>query len=158
MIRVFPCDEFKAAFPIFASNPSVYPETAIQLAGNEAMHHITEPSHGMPMENCEDRKYALFLMTAHILVLNHKTDDDTAAGNTSAGGSVVKAVIGSVTHDGITEYFVDYHRTKPNSFTVDDWSYWLGQTEYGRRLLAYLDVQAPFIFLNTKRDRVRVLK
>ena len=96
MIRVFPCGEFKAAFPVFASNPSVYSETAIQLAGNEAMHHITEPSRGMPMENCEDRKYALFLMTAHILVLNHKTDDDTAAGNTSAGGSVVKAVIGSV--------------------------------------------------------------
>ena len=148
MIRVFPCGEFKAAFPIFASNPSVYSETAIQLAGNEAMHHITEPSHGMPMENCEDRKYALFLMTAHILVLNHKTDDDTAAGNTSADGSVVKAVIGSV----------QIENTKPNSFTVDDWSYWLGQTEYGRRLLAYLDIQAPFIFLNTKRDRVRVLK
>ena len=148
MIRVFPCDEFKAAFPIFASNPSVYSEAAIQLAGNEAMHHITKPSHGMPMENCEDRKYALFLMTAHILVLNHKTDEDTAAGNTSAGGTVVKAVIGSV----------QIENTKPNSFTVDDWSYWLNQTEYGRRLLAYLDVQAPFIFLNTKRDRVRVLK
>ena len=148
MIRVFPCDEFKAAFPVFANNTSVYSAEAIQLAGNEAMHHITEPSHGMPMENCEDRKYALFLMTAHILVLNHKTDDDTAAGNTSAGGSVVKAVIGSV----------QIENTKPNSFTVDDWSYWLGQTEYGRRLLAYLDIQAPFIFLNTRRDRVRVLK
>lgn len=148
MIRVFPCDEFKAAFPTFASNPSVYSEAAIQLAGNEAMHHITESSHGMPMENCDNRRYALFLMTAHILVINHKTDEDTAAGNPSSGGSVVKAVIGSV----------QIENTKPNSFTVDDWSYWLNQTEYGRRLLAYLDIQAPFIFLNTKRDRVRVLK
>lgn len=148
MIRVFPCDEFNASFPVFARNPSVYSAEAIQLAGNEAMHHITNPSHGMPMENCDDRKYALFLMTAHILVLNHKTDDDTAAGNASAGGAVVKAIIGSV----------QIENTKPNSFTVDDWSYWLNQTEYGRRLLAYLDVQAPFIFLNTKRDRVRVLK
>lgn len=147
-MRVFPYDEFCAAFPIFASNPTVYTPAAIQLAGNEAMHHVTEPSHGMPMENCDDRKYALFLMTAHILALNHKTDEDTAAGNISAGGSVVKAVIGSV----------QIENTKPNSFTVDDWSYWLNQTEYGRRLLAYLDVQAPFIFLNTKRDRVRVLK
>lgn len=144
MIRIFPCDEFKAAFPAFASDPSVYPETAIQLAGNEAMHHITDPSHGMPMENCDDRKYALFLMTAHILILNNKVNDDPNV----PGGFPVKAVIGSV----------QIENTKPNSFTVDDWSYWLNQTEYGRRLLAYLDVQAPFIFLNTKRDRVRVLK
>ena len=147
-MRVFPFDEFCAAFPAFKASGSVYSDESIQLAGNEAMHHITEPSHGMPMENCDDRKYALFLMAAHILVLNHKTDGDTTAGNTSAGGTVVKAVIGSV----------QIENTKPNSFTVDDWSYWLNQTEYGRRLLAYLDVQAPFIFLNTKRDRVRVLK
>ena len=147
-MRVFPFDEFCAAFPAFKANGSVYSDESIQLAGNEAMHHITEPSHGMPMENCDDRKYALFLMTAHILVLNHKTDGDTTAGNTTAGGSTVKAVIGSV----------QIENTKPNSFTVDDWSYWLNQTEYGRRLLAYLDVQAPFVFLNTKRDRVRVLK
>ena len=147
-MRVFPFDEFCAAFLVFKASGSVYSDESIQLAGNEAMHHITEPSRGMPMENCDDRKYALFLMTAHILVLNHKTDEDTAAGNISAGGSVVKAVIGSV----------QIENTKPNSFTVDDWSYWLNQTEYGRRLLAYLDIQAPFIFLNTKRDRVRVLK
>ena len=147
-MRVFPFDEFCAAFPAFKASGSVYSDECIQLAANAAMHHITEPSHGMPMENCDDRKYALFLMTAHILVLNHKTDGDTTAGNTTAGGSVIKAVIGSV----------QIENTKPNSFTVDDLSYWLNQTEYGRRLLAYLDVQAPFVFLNTKRDRVRVLK
>ena len=112
------------------------------------MHQLTRRSQGIPMENCDVRKYALFLMTAHILVLNHKTDEDTAAGNTSAGGSVVKAAIGSV----------QIENTKPNSFTVDDWSYWLNQTEYGRRLLAYLDIQAPFIYMNTRRDSVRVLK
>ena len=147
-MRVFPFDEFCAAFPAFKASGSVYSDESIQLAGNEAMHHITESSRGMPMENCDDRKYALILMTAHILVLNHKTDEDTAAGNISAGGSVVKAVIGSV----------QIENTKPNSFTVDDWSYWLTQTEYGRRLLAYLDVQAPFIYMNTRRDSVRVLK
>ena len=147
-MRVFLFDEICAAFPAFKASGSVYSDESIQLAGNEAMHHITEPSHGMPMENCDDRKYALFLMTAHILVLNHKTDEDTAAGNISAGGSVVKAVIGSV----------QIENTKLNSFTADDWSYWLNQTEYGRRLLAYLDIQAPFIYMNTRRDSVRVLK
>lgn len=147
-MRVFHCDKFCAAFPVFASNPSVYTKEAIQLAGNEALHHITEPSHGMPMENVEDREYALFLMAAHILVLNHKTDEDTAGGNSSAGCMPIKATIGSV----------EIENTKPNSFTVDDWSYWLNQTEYGRRLLAYLDVQAPFIYMNTRRDSVRVLK
>ena len=147
-MRVFPFDEFCAAFPAFKASGSVYSDESIQLAGNEAMHHITEPSRGMPMENCDDRKYALFLMTAHILVLNYKTDGDTTAGNTTSGGSTVKAVIGSV----------QIENTKPNSFTVDDWSYWLSQTEYGRRLLAYLDVQAPFIYMNTRRDSVRVLK
>lgn len=147
-MRVFPFDEFCAAFPVFKAGGSVYSDESIQLAGNEAMHYITEPSHGMPMENCDDRKYALFLMAAHILVLNHKTDEDTAVGNTTSGGSVVKAVIGSV----------QIENTKPNSFTVDDLSYWLNQTEYGRRLLAYLDIQAPFIYMNTRRDSVRVLK
>ena len=147
-MRVFPFDEFCAAFPAFKASGSVYSDESIQLAGNEAMHHITEPSRGMPMENCDDRKYALFLMTAHILVLNHNTDGDTTAGNTTSGGSTVKAVIGSV----------QIENTKPNSFTVDDWSYWLNQTEYGRRLLAYLDIQAPFIYMNTRRNSVRVLK
>ena len=147
-MMAFPREEFLAAFPVFARSDSIYSSEAIQLAGNEAMHHITESARGMPMEDCEDRKYALFLMTAHILVLNNKTDPETSEGNVTSGGAPIKAVIGSV----------QIENTKPNSFTVDDWSYWLNQTEYGRRLLAYLDIQAPFIMLNTRRDSVRVLK
>lgn len=150
----FPLQEFLAYFPKFNTEDS---ERLIKLQsfGMRAHFHVTaytkcvcDLQGGEFGLQGDFAKYALFLMAAHILVLNHKTDEDTAVGNASAGGSAVKAVIGSV----------QIENTKPNSFTVDDWSYWLNQTEYGRRLLAYLDIQAPFIYMNTRRDSVRVLK
>lgn len=143
---VFPFDRFCATFPVFAESPAVYSAEAIQLAGNEATHYIGNPERGMPLENIEDREYALFLMTAHILVLNKKLNEATADGETLQGGTPFKATIGSVSIEN----------TKPNSFTSDDIDYWLNQTEYGRRLNVLL--YEPMIFVNTCKDRVRVLK
>lgn len=137
---------FKSTFPIFA-NSETYPDTAITAAGTEATYHIRDGVCGMPMADENVRRYALNLMTAHILVLNVFTDKTTAKGEPTSGGNTFKSTIGSVAVEN----------SKQNSFSIDDYSYWLGQTEYGRRLLALLESQAQFIFLNRRRSSVRVL-
>lgn len=143
---IFPQTEFLAHFPEFGDE-KVYPPENIMLCGRKAMLHITEDVCDMPMQG-PYRFYALFLMTAHILLLDKQYSSNTEVGSNSSGGSEFKAVVGSVTVE----------KTKPNSFTVDDWSYWLNQTPYGRELLAYLDTRAPLgVFLNTTNDSVRDL-
>ena len=143
----FPLEEFLARFPAF-SNTEVYPTAFMQNCGMRAMLHITEDRPGMPMRG-PYRFYALFLMTAHIATLDKQDDDDIAAGNDGAtGGMPFKSTIGSVSIE----------KTKPNSFTTDDWSYWLNQTKYGRELLAYLDTRAPIgVYNATVEDSVRDL-
>ena len=142
----FDISTFKATFPVFADS-EIYPDTAINLAGTEATYHIRDGVCGMPMADENVRKYALNLMAAHILVLNVFTDKTTAKGEPTSGGNTFKSTIGSVAVEN----------SKQNSFSIDDYSYWLGQTEYGRRLLALLESQAQFVFLNTPRSSVRVL-
>ena len=144
---VFPLDKFLAEFPEF-NNAEIYPVPLVQRCGTRAMLHVGPESFFMPMKG-HSRCYALFLMAAHLIVLAKQDYDSVSEGGAgSPGGSEIKATIGSVSIE----------RTKPNSFTVDDWSYWLNETPYGRELLAYLDLQAPAgIFLNTARDSVRDL-
>ena len=144
---VFPLDKFFAEFPEF-SDASIYPVPLVQRCGTRAMLHVGPEAFFMPMKG-HSRCYALMLMTAHLLVLAKQDYDSISQGGSGGpGGSEFKATIGSVSIE----------RTKPNSFTVDDWSYWLNETPYGRELLAYLDLQAPAgIFLNTSVDSVRDL-
>lgn len=138
---VFPLDDFLARFSEF-SDETVYRRYDVQNAGQRAMMHITPQAQDMPMTG-PYREYGLFLMTAHLITL------DKESGNAEGGmaGTPFKATIGSVTVES----------TKPNSFTSDDWNYWLNQTKYGRELLAFLDTQALAIFLNTPDDTVRDL-
>lgn len=143
---IFPQTEFLAHFPEFG-NEEVYPSEKIMLCGRRAMFHITEDVCEMPMQG-PYRFYALFLMTAHILLLDKLDAQNTEVGDNSSAGIDFKATVGSVTVE----------RTKPNSFTVDDWSYWLNQTPYGRELLSYLETRAPLgVFINTREDTVRDL-
>lgn len=109
------------------------------------MMHITPSAVDMPLVGVY-REYALFLMAAHLLTLD--SQDDAGDPGSSMAGTPFKAMVGSVSVEN----------TKPNSFTVDDWNYWLNQTKYGRELLAYLDTHStPGIFLNTPCDSVRDL-
>lgn len=145
--RVFPVEDFGSAFPCFFAEGAGFSQTDIMLAGNAAMRHIGEDAAFMPLRGA-DRQYALFLMAAHILVLRKKANSDVADGNVPVGGMPFKSTVGSVSVEN----------TKPNTFTTDDWSYWLSQTAYGQELLALLDAQAPIgIYLNGRRDSVRVL-
>lgn len=147
-IRVFRVSRFINQFPVFADSDK-YNQLSIQRAGNEALRYISEPIFGMPMEDEEDREYALFLMAAHILLLNTSTNSDTANGEATSGGMLFKSTVGSV----------QVEHTKPNSFTQDEITFWLSQTEYGRRLDAFLAMKTPpFVFPATTHDSIRVLK
>lgn len=143
----FDIDEFLSWFPVF-SDEEVWKRPFIQGCGNRAMMHITHFLPHLPMKGMY-RQYALFLMTAHLATLDAQDDDAIANGEPGgAGGVEFKATIGSVSIE----------RTKPNSFTTDDLSYWLNQTKYGRELLAYLDTRAPIgVFINGPQDSVRDL-
>ena len=144
MLAAFPLDTFLARFPEF-SNEELYPLSKVQNCGDRAMMHITPSAMDMPLVGVY-REYALFLMAAHLLTLD--SQDDAGDPGSSMAGTPFKAMVGSVSVEN----------TKPNSFTVDDWNYWLNQTKYGRELLAYLDTHStPGIFLNTPCDSVRDL-
>lgn len=145
--RVFPIEDFNAQFPVFSAENSGFTQADIQLAGTSAMFHIGPSAPGMPMQG-NTRVYALFLMTAHILTLHKNAADAIDSGVVPVGGRPYKTDVGSVSVEN----------TKPNSLTLDDFTYWLDQTVYGQELMALLEVQAPLgIYLNSHRDSVRVL-
>ena len=145
MYGPFPVDNFLARFTEF-DDQEKYPYSFIQNCGDRAMMHITPDAFGMPM-NGPYREYALFLMAAHLIVIDKKDEEEDGAAGSGMAGTPFKATVGSVAVES----------TKPNTFTQDDWTYWLNQTKYGRELLAYLDTQATAIFLNTPDDSVRDL-
>ena len=146
---VFPKDDFLAEFPEFTPADGGFTEAQIIRVGNQAHRYITDWRDGFPLPEPEDRAYALFLMTGHILTLRKQVADDIASGDASSQvGRIKKATIGAVSVE----------TDSPNSYTIDDYSYWLSQTPYGQELLAFLANSAPAgIFLNGKPDSVRVL-
>mgnify|MGYP004447506049 CR=1 FL=1 len=145
-IAIFPQTEFLAQFTEFG-NAEEYPLDKIMLCGRRAMMHVTEDCDGMPMHG-RYRFYALFLLTAHILLLDKTDSTETENGQITSGGVEFKATVGSISVE----------KTKPNSFTTDEWEYWLNKTAYGREFLAYMSTRAPAgIFLNTCNDSVRDL-
>lgn len=142
----FPVEEFLSEFPAF-SEANGFTTTQIVRVGRQAHRYITEWRDGFPLPDPEDRCYALFLMTGHILTLRKNIDDSTAAGQTPQTGRISKAIVGAVTVE----------TDSPNTYNSDDYNYWLAQTPYGQELLAYLQNSAPAgIFCNTRHDSVRV--
>lgn len=153
--NTFMMEDFLGCFPEF-SDESVYTRQSVMLAGDAAMMHVGEERPKMPLRG-RQRVYALFLMAAHILYLRRQNAQGVADGGLNGtgtssssmpGGIPFKAQIGNVT--------VEY--TKPNTFTSDDWTYWLSQTPYGQELLALLETVCPLgIYLNGRPESVRVL-
>lgn len=145
MELVFSLDNFLSFFPEFDSEG--YAKSNVQAHGKRATMHIGRFVEGMPLPP-DKREYALFLMTAHLLELDSQNGRSSGDGNSSIAGAPYKATIGSV----------QIESTKPNSFTSDDWNYWLNQTKHGRELLAFLDLAAPLgVYLNGPKDSVRDL-
>lgn len=145
---VFPKDDFFAEFPEFKGLPDFFTEAMVARIGNEAHRFITDWEPGFPLADPEDRRYALFLMTAHMLALRKQAADNLADGTLPAGGRVRKATVGAVTVETDT----------PSNPNADDYTYWLNQTTYGQELLAFLSNAAPAgIYRNFRPDSVRVL-
>lgn len=143
---VFPSDDFISEFPEFGKTP--FTRAQVSRVGVQAHRYITEWRIGFPLPNPEDRLYALFLMTAHILILRKNAADEIANGDTPSGGRVKKATVGAVSVE--TE--------SPNQYKSDNYDYWLSQTTYGQELLAYLENSCPAgIYLNDRKDSVRVI-
>lgn len=152
----FPLQEFLAYFPKFNTEDD---ERLIKLQslGMRAHFHVTTYTKcicdfaGAEFGLQGDfAKYALFLIAAHLIALDDaaQTDPNNPNGESSTlAGVPFKAVVGSVTVEA----------SKQNAFKLDDWNWWLAQTEYGRELLAYLSAHAVPIFLNTRCDSVRDL-
>lgn len=142
---IFPSEEFLAEFPEFGDTAS-FSAAMISRTGTAAKRFITDWRCNFPLPELEDRQYALFLMTAHMLALRKNAADEMANGSLPAGGRVRKAVVGAVTVE------TDVPKT------TGDYNYWLAQTSYGQELLAYLENAAPAgIFTNCYPDTVRVL-
>lgn len=143
---VFPIENFLEEFPEFGANG--FTQAQVNRCGRMASRYITEWRNGFPLQEADDRLYAMYLMTAHILTMRKNAADDFANGNSPTGGRVRKATVGAVTVE----------TDSPNSYTMDDYSYWLSQTTYGQELLAYLANSAPAgIYCNSRKDSVRVL-
>lgn len=144
---VFPVNRFTAEFPQFG-DVNEYPTATIARCGKAATYYISAWRQGFPLEDPDEREYALFLMAAHLLTMRKNTSDEMAQGQLPAGGRVRKAVVGAVTVE----------TDSPNTYSADDYTYWLSQTIFGQELLAYLANAAPAgIFTNICKDSVRVL-
>ena len=145
--RVFHVERFMLSFPSF-TEANGYTKEMIARVGRAAMNYVTEWRCGFPLEDPEDREYALFLVAAHMLILRKNADGDMNDGQTPSGGRVKKATVGAVSVE----------TDAPNSYRSDDYTYWLSQTAYGQELLALLASAAPAgIFVNCCKDSVRVL-
>lgn len=155
MNTAFQLDDFLSYFGEF-SDSSKYPTNRLIGYGNRAMFHITRAVPDMPLEG-PSRGYALFLMTAHLIALDDPdglglVDENgkpvNRTGGMSLSGQTFKTSIGSVSIEN----------TKPNTFTSDEFEYWLNQTKYGRELLVLLATSStPGVFINTPVDSVRDL-
>ena len=140
----FSISDFIDWFPEFTD----YSKPSIQSCGKRAKMHIGPFIKDMSLSD-DKLTYAEYLMTAHLLSIDKGTNGTGADGDgTNIGGAIYKATVGAV----------QIESSKQNSFTLDDWNYWLAKTKYGQELLAFLDINAQGgVFLNTPIDSVRDL-
>jgi len=112
---------FTAMFPAFATTPT---ESTLQIYWNMAGDYISNTYFEKAALGCGGLQLALNLMTAHIAQLM----DQIAAGQDSN-------VPLSSTIDKIS---VSVQQVKLDN----QWQYWLNSTEYGKQLLALLQVKS----------------
>lgn len=137
-VIVFDVAEFRTLFPAFV-NATTYPDATLEGVFTVATYYISDTDYGRL--NGDKRKYALYLMTAHLVALN----DIIAAGEAPA--SVVSATIGSVSVS-----------TKPAP-DGPQWQWWLNLTPYGQQLSALIATRAAFgFYVGGRRERAAFRK
>jgi hypothetical protein len=113
---------FRTQFTAFA-NAQTYPEPTLAAYYMAAGYYIENSNYG-PLACSGATPFALNLMTAHLAQLGSQIVDGTGS------GVVVAAAIDKI---NVTIQEFQY----PNQ-----WQYWLASTEYGKQLLALLQVQS----------------
>lgn len=148
---VFKIEDFLATFPEFDNNGN---RTIIMSSGRRAMMYFSIWKPQLPVTSCIDfgmnisqRDYAMFLLTAHIATLSNNNGEFGNPATTV--GRVKKATIAAITVE----------RDSSNSYTADEVTYWLNQTQYGVEYQAFVEMMTPVgVYTNTKRDTIRVLR
>ena len=107
---------------------SEYPEFNTEEYKNICPAAFRQAKTFISIKNCgrladEQRKTAIYLLTAHLSVLSYKNQ----TGQAGQGGLVASAAVGEVN--------VSYVQIP----STDMWSYWLAQTPYGLELLALFE-------------------
>jgi hypothetical protein len=122
---------FRALFKAFA-NTTTYPQATIQLYWTVATDYISTNDNPCNSLNGASLQLAIDCMCAHIMTLFTQDANNVAAGEDPgmAGGIETSASIGSVSVSELPPP------------VKDGWEYWLNQTQYGKMLLALLQVKA----------------
>lgn len=110
---------FRAMFPAFADS-TTFPDVLLQMYWNTAGLYVQNAPDFLV--KCGTNLQSMNLMTAHLAQLGVNIN----AGQ--ASGVIVQATIDKIS--------VGYQEAKLNN----QWQYWLNSTEYGKQLLALLQV------------------
>lgn len=128
--------EFYQEYPEF--NTGEY-STICPICFRQAKTRIT--IHNCGRLSDDNRKQAIYLMTAHLSLLSYK--NRSGQGSSGGAGQVASASVGEVS--------ISYVQI-PNQ---DAWSYWLSLTPYGLELLALLEgLTAVPMYVGGSMERV----
>lgn len=122
-VIILTAEDFRQALPEF-SDTTKYSNDFVNAKIEQSFCFISENNIGVLRDRC--RKYAVELMTAHLITLA-----DRILQNNSAGGIVASTSIDSISVSLVA----------PQNKSAFD--YWLNQTAYGQQLLALLSSKAP---------------
>lgn len=132
----FPYDEFIDAFPEF-EDVTKFSIKLLNGAYKQAVFFV-------PNQCCDyldgmDRYYARFLLTAHMIILNKQIELELKDPAGVSGASSIGISNGMVTSSSVGG--VSVSMTLPQS--QNSWEYWLNQTKYGQKYLAFMASKTP---------------
>jgi len=113
---------FRSLFPAFA-NPATFSDCVLQAYFDAAGNYVSNSNYGF-LAQAGSTLPALYLMTAHLAQLGMLIS--TGQGS----GVLIEASIDKISV-GLQQVAL-----------ANQWQYWLNSTEYGKQLLAMLQVQA----------------
>ena len=132
-----------AWFPEF-SDKTLYPTAFVASAGKQARMWISRE--GCAHLNGEEREYAYCCMVGHLIIMTMKERNAADPSGQTPGGGGASGVSGQVGGSGLIQSAsiggVSVSMQVPQYFK-GAWDWWLGQTPYGQKLLAFLASRVP---------------
>lgn len=138
----FNLDNFYSYFPEFRGS-DVYSVELLVSAGKQARFWIAR-------EDCaqlcgDEREYAYYCMVGHLVMMTVKERNGANPGAMVPGGGA-GSLSGGVGGSGLLQSAsvggVSVSMQVPQFFK-NSWDWWLGQTPYGQKLLAFLESRVP---------------